>query len=220
LLTLVSLALVPIGCGSSREVSRPGSERARPAGGDRKPSRQGELSRDRRDAIVGEARRWLGTPYRYGGHSRGDGTDCSGMVMEVYQKALGLKLPRSSREQQTYCRSLRRDRLQPGDLVFFSGKGGGDVSHVGLYIGNGEMIHASTSRGVIISGLDERYYQRTYHSAGRVPVMAEDEPLQSRSPRAAAPAADKRVVKPAVNQAELDDAIDQKIDSIYSSMFD
>lgn len=118
--------------------------------------------------LVVEARRWLGTPYRYGGESKA-GTDCSGMLMVIYRDVAGLKLPRNSSAQHDYCIEIEKRRLQPGDLVFFSSsKGGRKISHVGMYVGNGRIIHASSSRGVIESDLAERYYDSHYHSSGRV----------------------------------------------------
>ncbi len=118
--------------------------------------------------LVKEARRWIGTPYRYGQKDR-KGTDCSGFTMTLFKDVAGVALPRSSAEQCSYCYPINQKKLQPGDLVFFtSSTRGGKVSHVGLYVGNGKMIHASTSRGVIESGLDEKYYASHYHSSGRV----------------------------------------------------
>lgn len=120
--------------------------------------------------IVEESRKWLGTKYRYGGESR-KGTDCSGMVMKVFE-AKGIKLPRDSRSQQQWCRPIDKSSLLPADLVFFASKAGGSrVSHVGIFIGKGQFIHSSTSKGVIISRLDEDYYIRHFHSAGRVPEV-------------------------------------------------
>lgn len=121
--------------------------------------------------LMSEADKWLGTPYSYGGHTRGKGADCSGFVTQVFLDALSIKLPRNSSQQQQWCSILGggRRELIPGDLVFFTtGKKGSGVNHVGLYVGNGKMIHSSTSRGVIVSDLDEKYYADTYHSAGRV----------------------------------------------------
>ncbi len=121
--------------------------------------------------VVAEARNWIGTRYKYGGHSR-KGTDCSGMTMQVFEDIAGIKLPRDSRSQQTFVEPLKRDELAPGDLVFFASRvGGSRVGHVGIYIGKGDFIHASTSKGVIISNLDETYYDRHYHSSGRVPGL-------------------------------------------------
>lgn len=115
--------------------------------------------------LAAEARRWLGTPYRYGGQDR-SGTDCSGLVMEVYREVCAVKLPRSSSSQKAYCTEVARNKARMGDLMFFGGSG--KVSHVGLYIGNGEMIHASSSRGVMISNVDTGYWGQRLLGAGRV----------------------------------------------------
>ncbi len=119
-------------------------------------------------SLLAEAQTWLGTKYKYGGHSK-SGTDCSGMVMEVFLSSAGIKLPRSSREQHNYCRKVSRDDLVPGDLVFFANNlRTGRIGHVGLYVGDGQMIHASTSRGVIVSRLNEDYWHKHYAASGRV----------------------------------------------------
>lgn len=121
------------------------------------------------ERIVAEARTWLGTPYRYGGEER-SGADCSGVVMKVYLAAAGVRLPRDSRSQRAFATVIDRDMLVPGDLLFFASKAGGEqVGHVGIYVGDDEFIHASSSRGVIVSRLGEPYYRRHYHSSGRVP---------------------------------------------------
>lgn len=117
--------------------------------------------------LVSEARKWLGVPYSYGGNSR-KGVDCSGLVVAVYRDAASLKLPRSSADQHRYCRDISRKDLEAGDLVFFKGSSKGKVSHVGIYIGDNKMIHASSSRGVIVSDLAEKYYISHYHASGRV----------------------------------------------------
>ena len=121
----------------------------------------------KRRKVVEEAERWIGVKYSYGGDTK-NGVDCSGLVFRVFE-SIGMRLPRDSRSQQEYTTRITKDVLVPGDLVFFSSKGGGDrVSHVGIYVGKQMFIHASTSRGVIRSGLDEDYYVRHYHSSGRV----------------------------------------------------
>lgn len=118
--------------------------------------------------LIKEAEKWLGTKYKYGGHTL-DGTDCSGFVMEVYLAVYNFKLPRTSKDQQQFCKSIKKSQLRIGDLVFFAtGKSKNKVSHVGLYIGDGTFIHASSSKGVVKSQLSQSYYQRTYHSSGRV----------------------------------------------------
>ncbi len=118
-------------------------------------------------ALLAEAQRWLGTAYRYGGTSK-QGVDCSGLTLNIFNNALAIKLPRNSAEQQKYCRNINRQELFVGDLLFFATGGSSRVNHVGMYIGDRKMVHASGSKGVIISGIDEAYYTRNYHSSGRV----------------------------------------------------
>ena len=94
-----------------------------------------DLKLDRHDnkALYTELKTWLGVPYRYGGHSR-RGTDCSGMVMEVYQAVYGLKLQRNSAKMfERDCREIQKKDLREGDLVFFATGGGNRISHVGIY---------------------------------------------------------------------------------------
>lgn len=155
------------------------------------------------DRLISEARAWIGTPYVYGGHSR-MGTDCSGLVMELYKDVYGMKLPRSSAAQQEYCLPIKPDDLVAGDLVFFAtGRDRSLVSHVGLYIGNRRMIHASGSRGVMESGIDEDYYRRCYHSVGRILAADVKElPAQEPDPRS-------QIFQ------ELDQMLELQIDSIY-----
>lgn len=119
-----------------------------------------------RRKVVDAACAWIGVPYRYGGDSR-SGVDCSGLVCMAFQKGAGIKLPRSSREQHSFCKEVSRKKIKPGDLLFFTNnKGGGRINHVGIYVGNNKMIHSSSSRGVIISSLDEDYWATHFHSCG------------------------------------------------------
>ena len=139
-------------------------------------------------ALVAAARKWIGTPYAYGGHSR-KGTDCSGFLMEVFRECAGIDLPRSSRDQQAYCHPIDREDLAIGDLVFFSSKRSGSrVSHVGMYIGNGRMIHASSSRGVVEDDLSLQYYVTHFRGAGRVPLLAAASPLPEKAAQTTEPA--------------------------------
>ena len=123
------------------------------------------------DRIVSEARHYLGTPYSRGGSlETGRATDCSGFVQYIYQKS-NIDLPRSSSEQaQTgtvVTRTLDLAKLAPGDLLFF-GQGGSHISHVGIYMGDGQMIHCASRRGVIITDL-ESYQGATFVVAKRLP---------------------------------------------------
>lgn len=126
---------------------------------------QGDVS-DSRRAVVDAACGWIGVPYKYGGNTR-SGVDCSGLVCMAFEKGAGLKLPRSSAEQAKWCKSVSQSRLQPGDLIFFTNKrGGGRINHVAIYVGDGRMVHSTSSRGVTISSLDEDYWHSHFHSCG------------------------------------------------------
>lgn len=103
-------------------------------------------------AVVAYAKQFLGNPYVYGGSSLTNGTDCSGFTMSVYAH-FGYGLNRSSYTQVYNGRSVSMSSLQPGDLLFYK-NGGSTISHVGIYIGGGQIIHASTeSTGIIIGGM-------------------------------------------------------------------
>lgn len=117
--------------------------------------------------LLNEAYSWVGTPYSYAGHSK-NGTDCSGYVMEVYKRALDFYLPRSTTQQSEACNDVDRDDLRIGDLVFFRDLSHGKVSHVGIYVGGGKFLHASSSQGVIESSLKEKYYDRRFRHGGRI----------------------------------------------------
>lgn len=108
---------------------------------------------------------WYGTRYRYGGTTK-NGIDCSAFIREVYKEAFDIELPRTAREQYKIVNRITSSDLQQGDLLFFNTTGG--ISHVGMYMGNNKFVHASTTRGVIVSDLEDTYYASRYLGAGRV----------------------------------------------------
>jgi lipoprotein Spr len=109
---------------------------------------------------------WYGVHYHVGGNSK-NGVDCSGFTVAVYAAVYGITLPRVSRDQYYTSRKISTTELQEGDLVFFNTRGRG-VSHVGIYLGNNHFIHASVSRGVMVSSLFEPYYLQRFVGAGRI----------------------------------------------------
>ena len=121
--------------------------------------------------VVARAQTWRGTRYRYGAMSR-SATDCSGFTGQVY-RSVGVRLPRTSREQATVGQRVSRGSLKPGDLVFFRTSHGNRISHVGIYQGNGKFIHASNPRGgVTVSNLSDGYYANRFVTARRVAKTA------------------------------------------------
>ncbi len=119
--------------------------------------------------IIDEAYSWLGTPYAYARSEKGVATDCSGMVLEVYEKITGIKLPRNSAKQAEFCKSIGQKDVKVGDLVFFAtGKNENVISHVGIMVDEKNFIHASASKGVVISDLTQPYFVRTFRGFGRV----------------------------------------------------
>lgn len=108
-----------------------------------------------REAIVAYAKQFLGNPYVWGGVSLTNGADCSGYVLAVYRDIAGISLPHYSVSQSNCGTRISADQLQPGDLVFYDS--GGTVNHVALYIGGGQVIHASSpTQGIIISNMNYR----------------------------------------------------------------
>ena len=119
-----------------------------------------------RDDIIDYAFDWLGVRYVYGGFSF-SGTDCSGFTMSVFGH-FGIPLSHGAAYQYRNNIPVTTAQREAGDLVFFSSYSSSGIEHVGIYIGGGQFIHASTSRGVIISSLSESYYARHYLGAARV----------------------------------------------------
>jgi len=112
-----------------------------------------------------EANRWKGTPHRLGGNSR-KGIDCSGFVSKLYKSLFNIRLPRSARDQARVGTPISRIKIRAGDLVFFLPPKKG--RHVGIYLGKGEFVHASSTNGVMISNMTNPYWRKCYWKARRV----------------------------------------------------
>ena len=120
------------------------------------------------NSIIKTAKKYLGTKYRYGASSKTTSKfDCSSFVQRVF-KTHGKNLPRTSNQQASSGKHINKKNLKIGDLVFFSDSRR-RIGHVGIFIGKGKFIHASsTAKKVIISNLDKKYYKRKYIGARRV----------------------------------------------------
>lgn len=117
-----------------------------------------------REELVRAARSFLGVPYLWGGNSAETGFDCSGLTMAVY-RLCGFDLPRTSRDQFTAGSPVERTALAKGDLLFFADRGG-KVSHVGLYVGDGNFIHApGIGKKIRTDALSKRSFSRSFVGA-------------------------------------------------------
>lgn len=117
-------------------------------------------------SLVSNAKSFLGVKYVYGG-TTSSGFDCSGYTQAVFKKT-GVSIPRTTGSQYATGKAVAKSNLQTGDLVFFNTNGRG-VSHVGIYVGSNNFIHASTSRGVMISSINDPYYWgKRYIGARRI----------------------------------------------------
>ena len=112
-----------------------------------------------RQELVEYALQFVGNPYVYGGTSLTEGADCSGFVQSIFGK-FGIKLNRVSADQALNGREVSIDQIQPGDLIFYVSRGSSRISHVSLYIGNGQVVHAlNQSKGICVSDM---YYNTPY----------------------------------------------------------
>lgn len=147
--TIVVAALTLGGCSSLRA-----------PGGDATVSSSG--------GVVNYALSHQGAPYRYGGSSP-SGFDCSGFVSYVYKNTVKVDLPRTAEGMFSRGTAVEQTELATGDLVFFNTLGR-SLSHVGIYIGNGQFVHASSSgsKRVMISSLSESYWSKRYNGARRI----------------------------------------------------
>ncbi|MCP1105160.1 bifunctional murein DD-endopeptidase/murein LD-carboxypeptidase [Serratia nevei] len=120
---------------------------------------------DVKSKIMDQYADWKGVRYRLGGDTK-RGIDCSAFVQRTFREQFGMDLPRSTYEQEDLGKKIQRTKLRAGDLVLF--RAGSTGRHVGIYLGNDQFVHASTSNGVMISKLTDNYWDKRYREARRV----------------------------------------------------
>lgn len=108
---------------------------------------------------------WIGVPYKWAGNTK-EGVDCSGFICAVYKDVFSKQLKRSATDIAKDCEIISKEELHEGDLVFFDISSAN--SHVGIYLTNNKFIHASSSKGVMISDLTHAYYIKYWGRAGKV----------------------------------------------------
>jgi len=109
---------------------------------------------------------WYGTPYKYGGCTKA-GTDCSCLTINLYSSVYKKQLPRNADDMAKACDKVSESKANEGDMVFFK-INSKQVSHVGVILKNNKFIHASTSKGVLISDLNEVYYKKYFYCYGHL----------------------------------------------------
>lgn len=127
-------------------------------------TKKNKIEELRKEKIMAFHLKWRGVPYRLGGNNQ-KGIDCSALVQILYKEQFGIDLPRTTATQVKEGKKVSRKDLKIGDLVFF--KTGRNTRHVGVYIGDNQFVHASTSRGVMISTLNN-YWNNSYWQGRRI----------------------------------------------------
>ena len=190
------------------------------------------LNNQKKDAVdndiekmIKKAEEYLGTPYVYGGESK-KGIDCSSLIQKAY-KAVGKEMPRVAMDQakkgEKVSSTYDPSKLKRGDLIFFKDtskkRKKGEVSHVGIYLGNGEMLHASSSKGVVKTKITD-YYKNHFHSATRVLVNEKnkDNTTKNKPTISKSPSTSENTLTGAGNQAVKSDA--ERLEKFYKYIFD
>ncbi len=128
-------------------------------------SQSGRINTNDLDKLYPYHNEWHQTPYKYGGLSA-NGIDCSAFVQTAYKDLFNLKIPRTTKALSSYGKLVPRSSISTSDLVFF--KTGYNTRHVGIYLQNGEFMHASSREGVIISNINDPYWKQRYWMARRI----------------------------------------------------
>ncbi|MCK5542920.1 MAG: C40 family peptidase [Desulfobacterales bacterium] len=118
-----------------------------------------------REILLKEFQQWEGTPHKMGGNSK-KGIDCSGFAHYMYVKLFNIKVPRSTRLFLKEGVKIKKSQLSPGDLVIF--RPPSYPRHIGIYVGDNKFIHASTSKGVMMSDLNNPYWLKCYYMSRRI----------------------------------------------------
>ncbi len=117
--------------------------------------------------LFSQLEKWYGTQYCFGG-STDSCIDCSSFTQVILRDVYNVKIPRNSQQQFDACTKIETKNLKEGDLVFFNTVSASMIiTHVGVYVCNNKFAHASTSKGVTISDLSEKYYTKAFRGAGR-----------------------------------------------------
>lgn len=148
------------GCSSGKKLQRTNSQ---------KPDTHIHVTLSKQDnKMLKEVDNWLGVPYKYGGNDH-NGVDCSGLVLQLYNRVYEIKLPRTCAQQAEFCQPIDKSKVKFGDLVFFSTGDNKKINHVGMMLDSDNFIHASSSKGVVISSMNNDYYIRRFRMYGRIP---------------------------------------------------
>ncbi|WP_426219430.1 C40 family peptidase [Pseudomonas sp. DWRC2-2] len=133
------------------------------------PSFSASLKQASIEDVVDRAHELLGTPYKWGGTSADQGFDCSSLLVYLFKTEANIQIPRTTAAmQRSTAATIKRNALKPGDAVFFKANGRGQVSHVGLYIGDGNFIHSPrTGKNIRIDSLSNSYWNKNYTTAKR-----------------------------------------------------
>jgi len=144
ILLILILPIVLLSCGSSKSTT---------------------IKISNKTKLESQFRHYKGTKYKYGGVDK-NGFDCSGFTQKVYKNAFKITLPRTTDAMKKLGRKVSKQKLKPGDLVFF--RPSRRYQHVGIFIGDNSFIHSSTSKGVIKTKLDNVYWKKKYKFAKRI----------------------------------------------------
>jgi NlpC/P60 family len=201
-LLVLGCVLIPLtGCAQSKPPIAPSPAEALPASNSTANAMSAIGSFvEKRSELVLQALSLLGVNYKFGGNNPETGLDCSGLVRLVFNKTLGLVLPRRSEEMTQVSQSVSQQEMQPGDLVFFNTLRK-TFSHVGIYIGNGQFVHApSSGKTVRVENMNNQYWKARFDGARR--IEGADRATSLAASAAALPALTEQFIRSLVEKSE------------------